>query len=522
MWFAPWGESVFAHNRDSISGGGGPTPLVSVAVTEEPPLLVAGMLVDPVTDRFLFQGAAFREEARVLAASVPRDTFETDLDKLNPQKRAVLRGLASRNRVMKLLVREYISLSEIHVNNLGGRFMVQTISLLSPQADAEADRKTLLSPQKVRELLPFVQSGCVSRVFSVPASGMTGGKREEEALDGGEAAEVPEEETAALPPFVGHRESTVYRDPMEEELALRQSNPRLLDNLLRRDPSNFVESGDKIRAACIFYSRNVLLKRAFRQLIEAATRIQEFLRACIAKKRRACERMLRAWRLLELESKFKLMHYKPPPSSVERIDMIANNVLQQHMTTTKEDKMRIIEDLWEERRKQYRAHMHKKRYNEWVGRKVNFSDPSLAVKDIIDRAQSLGGVDERELYDSGPTSRFRGNEGTFDEWNKRRSTAAPAKLTSTKATEKREMDYIHTHFGWYIPPELLLYESHRRLLKALKNSVLTTEHVQYEVERNRLKDPAAEINNASTSLPPVDQKAPPGKFSLAFLKHTDL
>lgn len=514
-----------------------------IALSMEAPQFFCGMLLDPVSERYLFAGATFYEECRVLKVLIDPQSYLRDLQK-DTQRRSVggaeaflfdatSSSSSSEKMIARILCREYISLKRAHHG-----FIVQTFSLIEPGVKVEGRRNQLVSATVVKTLFDRLRAGAITRAFGLQqvmtvkavktvarAAPLAAGPSE------GAASSLLSNMDSFLPTLfftrnilprsiIASPQSFLHQqrnsalavsmcrfrnDPTgngEEEsyfLSLDGSLRPTVDVKMQQHSSIYMKAIDNIKGYLIFFKDQFSIRTMIKVFFHSVRCLQHFFRYCIAKKQRAITRMIRLWRFLELDCRLKLHHYHPLPSSTERIDMIAANLLLPHMITPREYKQDIIEEMWKKRRKEYRTWEKERKVEEFLktsgvsilsnqgfrtipnpvstakGSTVPFSEVESALEKAIVRLREK---EREESYSYSKTGCF-----VQDSYASELATEGRRRETLTEMIRKNRLkDEMHRQFGWYIEPEQLLYESHSRLLTSLKDSVLTMEEVRLEIQ----------------------------------------
>lgn len=541
-----------------------------VALTTEAPLFFCGMLLDPVSEKYLFGGAMFYEECRVLRVPVdpPSEQANPKKDKMGFFKPVgdtlSSENISSQKAYARVLLREYISLKREEQG-----FIVQTFSILDQNSKIEGRRNLLISSATARSLLNRSRAGALTRAFALQqVVTLKAVKRvsqvvehQKSFLDGSSLSTLDKvdsllpslffarniipryfsgptlhlqarrKENNVLPVSKCRFRKDISGNADEETYFLSQdiSLRPTVDLEMQQNASLFIKAIDHIKAYLIFFKDSFSLHTMIKVFFHSVRRLQRFFRYCLAKKQRAAARMVRLWRHLEGECKLKLHHYHPPPSSTERIDMIAANLLLPQMITTREYKEGIIQDLWGKQRENYRKwkqeycedELLKKSGATAVSMKgfhtipnlpsahertmVPFSDVETALEKALrtlrqsnwkgkgekeGKADAEAAPGNSEEEEGGENDGFlhRDETNIFQRPSKRGSTTLPVRHVTVDDIKKNRMkDEMHRLFGWYIEPEKLLYESHHRLLTSLKESVLAVEEVRLEIQRLSLE-----------------------------------
>ncbi|KAH8607157.1 hypothetical protein ERJ75_001443200 [Trypanosoma vivax] len=141
---------------------------VLTAVTARPPEFRGGMLWNG-EDKFLFDGAAFVEEARVFALRVPRDfNLKSPTTCISPEFSEGTSQVLTENSLQSdkvrvhLLLREFSSVSKLHLG-----FMVQSFTLITDLPQVNFSKNQLLQPDQIRVAISASSCGAVTRAFSL-------------------------------------------------------------------------------------------------------------------------------------------------------------------------------------------------------------------------------------------------------------------------------------------------------------------------------------------------------------------
>lgn len=529
-----------------------------VALTTEPPLFFCGMLLDPVTEKYLFGGAAFYEECRVLRVPIdPCNEFMNLVKEKTGLFKASGEGLvpekSSQRSNARILLREYVSLKRADHG-----FIVQTFSVLDSNCRIDSRRNHLVPPTTARSLLDRVRAGALTRAFALQQvvtfkAVRRGSNIEERIKSVSNNSSLPSLENGdsllptlfftrnVIPRFFRNPLRKLWKRnrssampvskcrfrkdlsrPMEEETFFLSQDISLrptADLEMQQNAPMYMKAIDHIKAYLNFFKDSFSFVTMVRIFFLSVRRVQHFFRHCLAKKQRAMTKMVWLWRHLEVECKVKLHHYHPFPSSMERVDMIAANLLVPQMITTREYKEKLIRELWEKQRQDYKK--WKKEYHEdeflkktgvsmlaetektyrviprlpssQIRSATPFSDVELALEKALEALQQTNSAEETEeeleAKDEGTDFTFQQvDTNIFHASSKCESTVAEGRRSTVEDIQKNRMkDEMHRLFGWYIEPEKLLYESHHRLLTSLKESVLTMEEVRLEIQRLSLE-----------------------------------
>ncbi|KPA76680.1 hypothetical protein ABB37_07529 [Leptomonas pyrrhocoris] len=334
-------------------------------------------------------------------------------------------------------------------------------------------------------------------------------------------AEVGSEEEAPLITAVAERLSAVPPDVLDESLTA-------------------------VRHSLAFYAEYVLRRQRIRDVLTGVRVLQRFFRRCLAVKRRAVRRMMRIWRKLEVEARLKLQQHRTLPSAVERIDAVANSILQEHMLTSVDYKRKFVEDEWVRRRAAFAQWKEEEEWDalfaeEWQAQTIETTahishrDNSEAGDvDVEEKDDAMEIATPEEPCCSSParprSARLTAKEEQHmeDAFQRRirqrlksqQTTGCPLPTLSTKsplvaagvaaveskasspslaeAQAQRYQGALRRYCSWYIDPHELLFLSHQRLLETLKGTVLRMEEVQSELSR-AATEAAGEATTKSSS-----------------------
>ncbi|CBZ29892.1 conserved hypothetical protein [Leishmania mexicana MHOM/GT/2001/U1103] len=539
---------------------------VSAVATSQPPLFFDNLLFDPATNRYLFEGHAFREEVRVLqapaadasvlAASRSDDAGSGDSVTNHP------RGSPS---PLLLLVREYIPVSaecsivgdeQQLLSASGGSVdavVVQCFSLLPPQlahlrpnpyqllpettttmcllvalpgcvtlvtsldvflhdmrhsllmaTGSSLERLLSSSQETTKEVRRRPESGAQSPVTTVRPSASTARvsflrpRTSLKAVCGnGVSGASPSGAATQVSPDAAERDRDATRIAIVQERLTQIVVPDVLD-----------EAMHAIYATLVVYSSQCEQRRCMLAAVDAVHVLQRFFRHCLAVMERAVRRMVRLWRQLEVDARLKLQQYRPLPTAMERIDVVANRILQDHMLTSVNYKRAFIVAQWAARR---RSFAQWRQMEEWdsvfashVRRREGDADGAVTNSAAEKRSRSarLSAGEELRLE-----SEFNKRRG----WSSKvmtQCTAPSFPSTTVESYAEREQAAIRRFLSWYIDPQELLYLSHQRLLETLKGSVFQMADVRVELRHaaNRLtKEDCTAPLDASVSCNSVHQ-----------------
>lgn len=575
---------------------------VSAVATAQPPLFLDNMLFDPATSRYLFDGHAFREEARVLLVPPAPDLVQSpsstamsgsgDSDASGPggrgngHARKIARALP--HAATLLLVREYIPVLAASGGGGGGGssageemrpggqrevsgadvVVVQCFSLLPPQlGQVRPNRYQLLPEAATTGFLLAALPGCVTlatpwRAFlreerrslltiaSSPLERLlaTGHDSQSRRLTanaaraGGAPLQPRASVAATLPPFsdsgssigsvtasgrasespplVETAERVAARVAVVDECLLQTVPPDVLDEALQAIQSVLAQY-------CMQYEQRLVMCAA----VDAVPVLQRFFRRCLTVKGRAVARMLRLWRRLEVEARVKLQQHRNLPAAVERMDAVANTILQEHMLTSPAYKRAFIEDRWAARRLAFARWKEEEAWNAVVATAARPPEASSGTDGVAEAAPGNGGGARGGSAGSSEAGSSRVGSATGTRppsawltledqqrleraFHQRRSAPGvggaaqqcAASLIEPAGGERQSDHYravLRRFLSWYMEPQELLYLSHQRLLETLKSSVFRMVEVQNELKRAALdltEVESAEVMTASTTL----------------------
>ncbi|ESL10744.1 hypothetical protein TRSC58_01517 [Trypanosoma rangeli SC58] len=481
-----------------------PKSEVLAAVTVRPPQFAAGMLWNG-SDSFLLGGTAYLQEGRILQIRLQCGNRSSDSARTSPTHGGshvasdnVNRGgdgCSGQKCQVRLLLREFISVSKVGMGS-----MVQTFSLIPEHVSVKVTRNQTLPYDLIQSVLDMCSPGAVSRAFSLQmllpinlrsgnklsAFGETtdsfgvggstmvgcsfgGGDLQSNETDGGCALSITQTPSSTIRTRCSISAKMFKRQPLGNETYLVYTNPKLYALVMKYSPAVLTSHANAIREY-LKYSQRLRFQRQMRRLLAAVYTIQRFFRHCIAKKRRAVDRMLKRWGQLELDSREQLKKYTLSPATVDRIGFIVGSVLWQHIVTTKEYKVAILEEQFSLRRAAYRKwcaqRLEEDRAKCTTGRRAGMSVSLMSDAGWTEK------VSNTTCSETGTMSTVQGGN-TIDVSLKRSHHRWISKWESV----------LHARFGWYIDPEELLQESHRRLLISLRNSILKMADVQEELKK---------------------------------------
>ncbi|EAN78534.1 hypothetical protein, conserved [Trypanosoma brucei brucei TREU927] len=504
-----WSEGWYRHHP-SVRGG------VLTAVTVRPPQFKAGMLWNG-EDKFLLGGTAFVEEARILQVKVPHSqnflqmvsnstTLCTEGSRVTKdQWTESCDGSDARSepkKVAHLLVREYSSISKVR-----GGTMVQTFSLIPDHVQGNTQRSLILQRGQITKVLSECAPGAVTRGFSLqlllPSSlrselgsmayenPFSTRDTDSNILDdgGGECGTFCANEstfantmnsdfmssTATLMMNRTSKVRTTVRQPLGDETYLRFANPKLYAFVMQQSPAILTAHTNAIREYILYHHR-FRIRRKIAEVMQAIRALQGFFRHCLGRKKRAIKRMLRQWRRLEYQCRARLKKQTFEAPNVSRISYVVGSVLWEHVVTTDEYKLNMLEEQMKARRAGYLRWCAQRREENRMMPKVNESSESTEVRGIGDPRGASTVLSPKEL--STGTMLVSREQPRLDS-------------TLNKSHHRwiaKWRDVVHARFGWYIEPEVLLRESHRRLLHSLRNTILTMADVQAALKKRGEED----------------------------------
>ncbi|EKG04049.1 hypothetical protein TCSYLVIO_004894 [Trypanosoma cruzi] len=478
---------------------------VLVAVTVRPPRFAAGMVWNG-NDSFLLGGTAFLQEGRILQIWLPFGNKSPENSKtmpvnignqvsFNTSVTGGAGGSCHRFQV-RLLLREFLSVSKVGMGS-----MMQTFSLIPENVSVKVTRNQALQYELIQSVLDQCAPGAVSRAFSLQlllptkvrngiilscvddAAGSSHGLNQTTP-----GSQVDDEEEQRNKP-VGSRSSSVIwslsstltkkgpveaktfrRQPLGDEAYLVYTNPKLYALVMKHSPATLTANANVIREY-LQYSQRLFLYQLMKRLLAATRTIQRFFRHCIAKRERAVNRMLRLWGKLELDSRDELKKCTNACATTDRLGFIVASVLWQHVITTKEYKMAMLEEQFSLRRVAYRK---------WCAQRLEEDRAKLEIT----RKGSLSVGLMTDVKKNKKSKRASHVEVEKMPAVRGGKVVDVALLKANNQWILKWGDVIHARFGWYIDPEELLQEYHRRLLISLRNSILRMAEVQEELKKN--------------------------------------
>ncbi|EKF32506.1 hypothetical protein MOQ_003639 [Trypanosoma cruzi marinkellei] len=471
---------------------------VIVAVTVRPPRFVAGMLWNG-NDSFLFGGTAFLQEGRILQIWLPFGSKSPENSKTLPVNSwnhvscntSITGGPGSSGQKfqVRLLLREFLSVSKVGMGS-----MMQTFSLIPENVSVKVTRNQALQYGLIQTVLDQCAPGAVSRAFSLQlllptnirtgislscvddAAGSSRGinQRTSDSEVDDEEAQRNKTDDSRSPSSTLTRKSplkakTFRRQPLGDEAYLVYTNPKLYALVMKQSPATLTANANVIREY-LQYSQRLFLYQLMKRLLTAIRTIQRFFRRCIAKKERAVNRMLRLWEKLELDSRDELKKYTNASATTDRVGFIVASVLWQHVVTTNEYKLAMLEEMFSSRRAAYRK---------WCAQRL---EEDRAKLEVIRK----GGFSVGLMTDVKKNKKLRRNSNVeLEKMPALRggNVVDAALLKSHNQWILKWGDVIHARFGWYIDPEELLQEYHHRLLISLRNSILRMAEVQEELKK---------------------------------------
>lgn len=281
-----------------------------------------------------------------------------------------------------------------------------------------------------------------------------------------------------------------------------------------------------------FFGASVERRQRIREVFAAVRVLQRFFRRCLAVKRRALRRMTRIWCKLEVEARLKLQQHRALPTAVERVDAVANMILQEHMLTSLDYKRKLIQDEWARRRAAFAKWKEEEEWNDLFAEEQQAqiernmkeknektdkgkgeeavaqtppsslpqqsSSQSSLSRVVRPRSARLTAEEEQHMADAfekrhgqpsskGPTASstpaVTSSSLVAAGVSAVQGAALSPSLAEAEALAQRYEAARRRFCSWYIDPHELLYLSHQRLLETLKGSVLSMEKVQSELNR---------------------------------------
>nr|CCC52078.1 conserved hypothetical protein, fragment [Trypanosoma vivax Y486] len=267
------------------------------------------------------------------------------------------------------------------------------------------------------------------------------------------------------------RGRTTTRQPLGDEIYLRFTNPKLYAWVMQHSPQTLTFSTNIIREYLQF-SQRIAFREKINRMLQATRIVQRFFRICLNRKKRAVRRMLRQWQQLEVECRMRLKKQTFGSAQMDRIDFVVSSVLWEHVVTTDDYKLKLLKELYSARRAAYFRWSAQRREEEGSNLKNARAARALSFS-------SEGSTAEAASFASGDTvAAGEDCEARLQERHKADNTGHVCSAWIT-----RWRDVVHTRFGWYIDPEELLIESHRRLLISLRTTILKMKDVQAELKR---------------------------------------
>ncbi|KAH9578390.1 hypothetical protein LSM04_006174 [Trypanosoma melophagium] len=501
-----WDDDWY-HGPPDSNGG------ILAAVTARPPRFTSGMLWN-AEDRFLLGGTAFLEEARILQLRLPRGSKSSanaastsvGSNSSGNGKMGVQEGEGDPVDVLKggadngeqrasvwFLLREYTSVSKA-----GLGCMVQTFSIIPSNISLNLTRNQSVHYNLIKGILEQCNPGAVTRAFPLsmllPAVTLQGTSTASAmALNSPSIFSRTEADIAShhgmgsmflpiddstsfittksffstAPHSSPSKAKHAWRQPLGDEVYLRYTNPKLYAWVIQRQPA-VLTSSINIISDYIRYSQRLRFRRKMTQLLRAVRTIQKFFRVSLGRKKRAVQRMLSQWRQLELDCRERLKIHTFSPTSTDRIDFIVATILWQQVLTTDEYKLSMLEEQFSARRAAYKKWCEQR--TEEIHARQDTSQGVTFATGFITSAPNKGTENNDDISIFSPLS-------GVNKWKKETVSKLHYPWIS------RWRDVLHVRFGWYIDPEELLLESHRRMLISLRSSILTMAEVQEELKK---------------------------------------
>nr|CCC94198.1 conserved hypothetical protein [Trypanosoma congolense IL3000] len=487
-----WGDAWYRPYLSTKSG-------VLASVTAQPPQFKAGMLWDG-SNRVLLGGTAFTEEARILPLKVSHSLncsggWSPSLPLLvemggSPMYQGVENpspydaGSSGPKKTVHLLLREYASLSKVRAGCI-----IQTFSLVSENVQLQSQRSYFLPHNQIQKVLDKCTAGAVTRAFSLQlllSSGIqtdqntpilpnSSSGRGTDSLSCGDRVDSLTSEHESMFNTIRSdflmstntmmtsrvvKVPTKTRQPLGDEVYLRFTNPRLYFHVMQHSPAVLTAHTNAIREY-MFYSRRLQVRRRIIIVMRSVRTLQKFFRKCLDRKKRAMKSMLRHWRKLEHQCRARLKRQTFQSASTNRISFIVGSVLWDHVVTTEDYKLKMLEELMAARRVGYL---------QWCSQRREEN------KIILEMRRTAGSTPAQQDMRSFGVDAVQPPSSSY---------ALPG-ISNDKSHHKwieRWMDIVHARFGWYIDPEELLQESHRRILHSLRGSILAMADVQAELKK---------------------------------------
>ncbi|KAK7194716.1 hypothetical protein NESM_000391200 [Novymonas esmeraldas] len=545
---SPDGSPMATGARRASCANHGEPSQVLAAATAQPPLFFDNLLFDPATGRHLFGGHAFREEARILLAHLASAASPLAVQHAGDTDCGANGSKTSRTvpSPVLVLVREYIPVAAgcgaggDGTRPYGGAdaMVVQCFSLLPPQlTHLRPNRYQLLSEATIGMCLLVALPGCVTlatplhaflqderhSLLSIAGSPLERllGNAHDAVREAGERLGVaprlsiavataptsararpsmslqsmpapltPGGDAGAVSPVAdaaarvaleaAERDRDAARIAVVGERLTQMVLPDVLDEALHALQSTLV-------VYCIEYEQ----RRHMHTAVNAVRVLQRFFRRYLAVKERAVRRMVRLWRRLEVDARLKLQQHRPLPTALERMDAVANSILQEHMLTSPAYKRGFIEDQWVLRRRAFAKWKEEEAWNDvfassaaWRGGGDGAMDTGAHLQVRRPRSSRLSPAEQQRLEAEFDRRRRGSDEAPPPpQQQPQRSASGASSTVDAGPSAEREQAAIRRFLCWYMDPSELLYLSHQRLLETLKSSVFRMVEVQQELKR---------------------------------------
>lgn len=561
------------------------------AITSEPLLFLGdGMLFDPVKGRYLFSGAAFREEVRILSvpAALPPAAGTGLIQSLPGLVKAGGPATPSLPPPLGvLLVREYFpictelgsgrsSLPDLSSPNdaqLEESIVVQCFSVLPANLATKPNRYhllpretsilyllnslpgslTLMTPLNSLRAKITESFGGNSPLSRMSLPGITVGRGSQQVdsrfrVTGEAQRSVRRSAMTRHATLSGRERGSVHfiggaeyfeaaaPSPMVDSRNSTHAISHLMDRLMANvNPDVAAEAVAAIYMVLSMHCTMYMRRKRVHEILSAIRTLQRFFRRCLAAKKRAVRRMLRIWRHLEVEARLKLQQHRPLPSSVERVDILANSVLLEKILTTRDYKIELIKEQWAARKMAYQRWCKEMDVDEWILEEkqrimpdVSLSVPSLTplppdaeyylqgqlkgrgsvaptLSNLTQQSSMVSRIAARRATDmyvpsvvfafsstsraastvfSSTREESTGRDTDMDEENSTLGESGCASVAAfRRVRNRRRADVARKYLSWYIDPSELMFLSHERLLNSLKVSVFAIEQVQYELRQ---------------------------------------
>ena len=137
--------------------------------------------------------------------------------------------------------------------------------------------------------------------------------------------------------------------PGEERLRLLK--PWFYVWCLDRDPSELGTAITTVKLSLLYFKHNFTMIRLVRHLMTSVKRLQRFIRRRLATKARTEFMMITMWEKMEQDVQDKLVMYQPAKG--DPVDAAVNRALRGSVLTSREHKIRVIGNLFRQRKVAY-------------------------------------------------------------------------------------------------------------------------------------------------------------------------